>query len=403
MTIELEVLAGTDVGRRFAFAGHETFLVGRSANAHLRLDDRDKHISRNHFLIEVNPPRCRVIDLKSNNGTHVNGTRIDTAELKDGDEIRAGQTRLRVHVALGTETVDYRPDTIVDLADAVADETEAPPSVPGYEIVRELGRGGMGTVHLARRLSDGLEVALKMVNNAGNASGAQIARFLREASILEQLDHPNIVRFLEMGEAHGRPFFAMDYVAGVSAAKLVKGKSPLPVKSAVRIVTQVLRGLEHAHERRFVHRDIKPGNILIGESERAEGKKIVKLADFGLARVYQASRLSGLTLHGDIGGTVAYMPPEQITNYREVSPAADQYSAAATLYFLLTGQPVYDFAASELEPLVLILQEDPIPIQDRRGDISDDLAETIHRGLMREPRHRFADVAAFREALGEHS
>lgn len=394
--VELEVIEMSGGGQRFAFAGHETFLVGRSAKAHLRLDEGDKLVSRHHFLVEINPPRCRLIDLKSNNGTFVNGVRVSTAELKDGDEIRAGQAWLRVSIAADEATVTHQ-DAIVDLSEAetkILDEATA--GVPGYEIVRELGRGGMGVVYLARRTADGGEAALKMVHPAGNASRTQIARFLREASILGQLDHPNIVRFREMGEASGRPYFVMDYVPGANAGQLLKDQGPLPVKLAVRIVGQVLRGLEHAHERRFVHRDIKPANILIGAGD---GKKVVKLADFGLARVYQASQLSGLTVSGDIGGTVSYLPPEQITNYRDVSPAADQYSAAATLYYLLTGKPVYDFATSPMQPLVLILQEDPVPIQTRRPDLPDDLAETIHRALMREPRHRFADVAAFRAEL----
>src|SRR5262249_39332353 len=144
--------------------------------------------------------------------------------------------------------------------------------------------------------------------------------------------HPNIVAFQEMGESEGRLYFAMDYVRGTDAAALLKEHGPLPVARAVGLVRQMLRALDYAHAKQFVHRDIKPANLLVAG---AGGQETARLADFGLARVYQASQLSGLTMTGDIGGTVAFMAPEQITNYREAKPPVDQYAAAASLYNLL--------------------------------------------------------------------
>src|SRR5262249_44289157 len=125
----------------------------------------------------------------------------------------------------------------------------------------------------------------------------------------------------------------------------------------------------------------------------------VRVADFGLARKYQASQLSGLTMAGALGGTVAYMPPEQILDFRNVQPAADQYSAAATLYTLLTGGFVYDLPRELQKQLVLILQEDPVQIRQRRSEIPKELAGVIHRALAREPHERFADAAAMCAAL----
>src|SRR5262249_31321071 len=141
-----------------------------------------------------------------------------------------------------------------------------------------------------------------------------VDRFLREAGILRQLEHPHIVAFREMGEAGDRLFFAMDYVQGTDAGRLLQRDGPLAVARAVRLTCELLEALEYAHARGFVHRDIKPANMLVTEEG---GREAVKLADFGLARVYHASELSGLTLGGELGGTLAYMAPEQITHYRE--------------------------------------------------------------------------------------
>jgi serine/threonine-protein kinase len=145
-----------------------------------------------------------------------------------------------------------------------------------------------------------------------------------------------------------------------------------------------------------VHRDIKPANLLVADDA---GKKLVKLADFGLARVYQASRMSGLTMQGDVGGTVAFMPPEQITQFRQVKPPADQYSAAATLYTMLTGKLLFDFQAGVAPSLTIVLQEEPVPVRQRRPDIPEELARAIHRALDKEAANRFADVREFRAVL----
>ena len=155
-------------------------------------------------------------------------------------------------------------------------------------------------------------------------------------------------------------FFAMDYVPGRDAEKLVKENGPLPIDRAVRLTCDMLEALCYAHARRFVHRDIKPSNLLVTTSE---GIDVLKLADFGLARVYHSSRISGLTITGDIRGTPPFMPPEQITRYRDVTPACDLYSAGATLYYLLTGCYVYDFPKRVELRLLKILEEDPVPIR----------------------------------------
>ncbi len=410
MELKLTVTSGPHQGREFTFDGHDTFLVGRVDDAHLQLSYDDPYFSRRQFVVEINPPRCRVLDLKSRNGTSVNGARIETADIVDGDEISAGHTTFKVSVVLPTlleqPTLDLpqpNRDVTVDYERSVApkhtlvyDATEkfAP---TGYEIDGELGRGGMGIVYRATRLSDGLGVAIKTITSAIGTTRKHVERFVRECKILGELQHSNIVGFHDVDESNGTIFLVMELVLGPDARKVLNERGPLDTKTAVRLICQMLGGLAHAHSKGFVHRDIKPANILIASP--AGGKRTAKLGDFGLARAYETSQLSGLTMQGDIGGTPAYMAPEQVTHYRDAKPAADQYAAAATLYSLLTKQYAHDMPKSIPAQLVQIATEDPVPIRDRRSDLPAGLADAIHKALSREPKHRFTDVLAFRTAL----
>ena len=423
------------------------FIVGRSERAHFRLSVKDRYIPRFHFMVEINPPQCRLTDLRSRNGTYVNGVKVTAADLKNGDEIKAGKTILRVSVdgdspaALSVargksqknaaipapfrtakpakpvtpatpELVRITPPRdptpaglqtdccricleAVSAGDRTSTLSRSHPNLPpvcsrcqraiqnhpqpilGYHIVREIGRGGMGIVYQALRAADGNLVALKTITTAGTPSSGDIQRFLREASILRLLDHPHIVTYRGEGEADGLVYFAMDFVRGCDTDQLLrKNKGPLAISRAVGLVCQLLNALAYAHSRKFVHRDIKPANILVTEGN---GRETVKLADFGLARIYQASTLSGLTFRGELGGTPAFMPREQILNFREAKPAADQYSAAATLYYLLTNQLIYDSPDNLNRLLWMILQQDPVPIRMRREEIPEGLAVIVHR------------------------
>jgi serine/threonine-protein kinase len=263
--------------------------------------------------------------------------------------------------------------------------------------VRELGRGSMGVVYQALRAADGRLVALKTIKPAVVPSPAETERFLREAQILNELDHPNIVAFHEMGESRSLLYFAMDFVAGIDAAQVLKQqRGPLPVARAVDLVCQLLQALDYAHAKGFVHRDVKPANLLVTQEG---GRELVKLSDFGLARIYQTSRMSGLTQNHEWGGTVPFMAPDQINDLRGTKPPADQYSAAATLYNLLTDRFIYDFPEKLHAKIMKVLLEDPVPIRQRRPDLPEELAQVIHRALAREPQNRFGSVREMRRAL----
>jgi eukaryotic-like serine/threonine-protein kinase len=408
--VNLTIISGPHRGREFVFDGHDTFLVGRTKDCHFQLSFDDPYFSRRHFLVEVNPPRCRLTDLKSRNGTLLNGTHVQTAEVADGDEIGAGHTVFKVCVIAPPAVV--APTVIQTAAPVVAPTvlvTNAPPaveatfvqepselSIPGYRLECELGRGAMGVVYYATREYDGLAVAVKTILPAAGTSRKHIDRFLRECRILSKLEHPNIVTFREFGEVDGMIFLAMDLVEGSDLGARSRERGPEEIPTAVRMVCQMLAGLAHAHSLGFVHRDIKPANILIGSDGM---KRVVKVADFGLARVYDASQISGLTMQGDIGGTPAFMAPEQVTHYREVKPAADQYSAAATLYNMLTGCYPHDLPQDIHEQFAHIVCAEPVPIAERRADIPPKLATVIHKALSREPEERYPDVLAFRKEL----
>jgi serine/threonine-protein kinase len=430
--IVLRVTKGPYSGREFRFTGHDTFFVGRSPQAHFRLGGQDRYFSRIHFMVEANPPQASLVDMGSQNGTFLNSQRVtDPILLAEGDRIQAGDTVLTVSLpgalTLASPatspppplTLPSSPTTVPPTSPLsqdgcrVCDPREDvsacpicpscqalmsghPPLLPGYRIVRELGRGGMGVVYLAVRDSDGAVVAVKTVTPALVGSPDLVERFLREARVLKALVHPHIVAFRDMGEANGRLYFAMDFVRGIDAEGLLASHGPLPVDRAVGLMAQVLQALHYAHLQSFVHRDVKPANILI---THCNGEEHACLADFGLARIYQATQLSGLTATGAVGGTPAYMAPEQVTCYRDSRPASDQYAAAATLYVLLTGKLTYDFVPTTYGQLGQLLHDDPVPIQQRRADLPAALAETIHRALARDPNNRFPDARAFRRAL----
>jgi serine/threonine-protein kinase len=441
MQVTLTVTAGPNTGKVFTFSGHDVFIVGRSKRAHFQLPGTDRYFSRIHFMIEVNPPQCRLMDMGSRNGTHVNGQRVQTADLKDGDQIKGGHTILRVavqpdepvdpsvHEATTVPPVVVAPIATMPFPGPVVTPVAAPTTVAcrvcgasmpesrtgpslcpacraeadqqpqpigGYRIVRELGRGGMGVVYQALREADDSLVALKTIIPEGAPSPADLRRFLREAEILRGLDHPHIIAFRDMGTSNGQLFFAMDFIPGTDAAHILSDQGPLSVSRAVRLICQLLEALEYAHARKFIHRDLKPANLLVMQ---VNGRDVVKLADFGLARTYQSTALSGLTMTGAIAGTVPFMPPEQIVNFRGVTPQADQYSAAATLYNLLTGKYVYDLPSLIQDQLLRVLQDDPVPIQSRRPSLPKGLAAVIHRALAREPKDRFPDARAMRKAL----
>jgi eukaryotic-like serine/threonine-protein kinase len=266
-----------------------------------------------------------------------------------------------------------------------------PPRIIGdYEVLDELGHGGNGMVYRARQRSLNRMVALKMIPDSFLLSGDKVKRFLLEAETAANLDHPNIVPIYEIGELGGQHFFSMKLVDGRSLAEMMP-QIRKDLRKAVGLLVTVARAVQHAHVRGVIHRDLKPGNILIDE----EGQPHV--ADFGLAKRIEAAE--GMTLAGQVLGTPAYMPPEQASSTaKQITVAVDIYSLGAILYSILTGKAPFS-GGSAAEVLQKVREDEPVrPAHLQRG-VDRDLETICLRCLEKQPSKRYSSAEAFADEL----
>lgn len=283
--------------------------------------------------------------------------------------------------AAGESTGATRPPDDTASADDSWELSAAPalPSLPGYEVLREIARGGMGVVYEARQTSLNRPVAVKIILHGALASPADRRRFIAEAAAAARLKHPNIVVIHEVGECAGQPYFSMEYVAGESLARIARRQLPTP-QQAARYVGEVARAVQFAHENGVLHRDVKPSNVLVDQSGR------VRVMDFGLAKQLDAD--DKLTMTGQIMGTPSYMAPEQISGGAEIGPACDVYGLGALLYELLTGQPPFQ-GASQVETLLAALESDPTPPRRINPSAPHALEMIALKCLAKDPRDRY--------------
>ena len=267
-------------------------------------------------------------------------------------------------------------------------------ALPGYEILEELGRGGMGIVYKARQLSLQRLVAIKVIPLSGAGEAQVIARFHQEGLLAARLVHPNLVVAYDAGAVAGFPYFVMEFVDGAGLDELVMERGPLPVAEACEVVRQAALGLQHIHEHGLVHRDVKPSNLMLTPSGQ------VKVLDLGLARfLNEPARGSRITSHGQFLGTLDYVAPEQCDDSHAVDIRADIYSLGCTLYHLLVGQPPFGAPAYE-SPLLKMKAhaEVPVPpIRERRPEVPEPLAAVLGRMLAKDRNRRYArpgDVVA---------
>ncbi|MDD5311460.1 MAG: serine/threonine-protein kinase [Dehalococcoidia bacterium] len=453
----MKIISGPMSGTAFDFNEHDVFIFGRASDCHCCLPD-DPCISRHHFLLEVNPPEIRLKDLGSLNGTYLNNMkfggrekneqqeeaakRASYCDVNDGDLIKVGDSMIRVATEavndsqapsscikcgkpIGVkerEALAYiggtflchecrnklvaplpsikedskrgKANVLDDLLLAIFGAEQSSPNIPGYQFLKELGKGGFGKVYLVKRNRDDKELALKvMLSGKKNVNDKDVQRFQREMKICMNLRHKNIVTLEEQGTSNGLFYFTMEYCPGGNMGRLIdKREGPIEVDEAMPMMLQILDGLVYAHEKSIVHRDLKPENILLDNSQ-----KVAKISDFGLSKNFEQAGLSGFTAAGEYAGTPNYMPKEQLLDYKHIKPTSDIFSIGATFYHMLTGDFVYDFVHGS-DPLVAILEGKVIPIKKRRI-IPKKLADVIDKSISPEANDRYQTAAEMKKDL----
>jgi serine/threonine protein kinase/formylglycine-generating enzyme required for sulfatase activity len=372
--------------------------------------------SRPLFHTEVEVTRFDKGDSKGENPSNLDATYVQTSSSGPAPD-RMSKTNLDATLVAGPAPPP---------ASTMRETPARPRRIGNYELIHELGRGGMGVVYKAMDLRLNRLVALKMIRAGTTASADEVDRFLKEARAEARLDHPNIVPLYEIGEAEGLPFFAMALVEGGSLEQR-RIQGPLPPREAARLVLLVAEGVHHAHERGIVHRDLKPHNILLsadestlslsGSSGRGKqsssglgdsdsktrtqprggpGMPIPKVSDFGLARVVDQE---GMTATGDVMGTPSYMPPEQAAGRtHEIGPLTDVYALGAVLYALLTGRPPF-LGSSPAETMRLVMDQDPVVPRQLNAGVPLDLQTICLKCLEKKPERRYASAALLAEDL----
>ena len=493
----VRVEQGPRHGEEFTFEEADNLIVGRegpTCRAHLRLDPEDRFVSQNHFMLEIRPPSCLVRDLGSKNGTEVRHAgertwrRIDEEEMKSGDEVRVGETVLRVlhemagepapqlqcirclspleaaaGVAVGSisyRDVDFmcdrcraevdadrsripepafrcsgdrcghdltqransdgRAGELVGIADYLCEDCAelqrhiARTYIGGYLLLEEVGIGGMGIVYRVWHPDTGRVAALKQLLKPLQAPPDKRQRFRREVALLQQLTHPGVTRLFEAGEDDNLPFFVSEFVPDGHLGQFVsdKGEPLLSPEAVARLMADMLVGISAVHEQGIVHRDLKPENVLL---RSVDGSLVPKVADFGLSRSYEVHG-GTITVKGQFGGTLAYLPPEQINDFKDSRPPVDVYSAGVCSYYLMTGLYPLDFPTPwQVQRLSSLMEGGPMPrnphnmaltstrkpIRERRPDLPGKLAAVVDHAVARDADRRIQSAEQFRGDLLE--
>jgi formylglycine-generating enzyme required for sulfatase activity len=270
------------------------------------------------------------------------------------------------------------------------------PEIPGYEILGICGHGGMGVVYRARQLGANRLVALKMLRAVEGASPTERLRFQIETEAVARLQHPHIVQLHEVGEVRGQPFFSLEYCDGGILTDRLKRQRPSPREAAALIET-LARAMHYAHLRGVVHRDLKPGNVLLASPGRESGELIPKITDFGLAKRIDAEARD-VSKSGAIMGTAGYMAPEQAAGQvHDTGPAADVYALGALLYECLTGRPPFEGPAHVV--LLRVMQDEPIPPSRLDATLPRDLETICLKCLSKKPDRRYASAEELADDL----
>jgi serine/threonine-protein kinase len=263
-----------------------------------------------------------------------------------------------------------------------------------YETGEKLGSGGMSNVYKATDRILERTVAVKILAEHLSDDERFVARFKREALAVARLIHPNIVQVYDTGVDDGRHYIVMEYVEGRSGAQILTRQGPVEAETAAEIGIEACAGLDYAHRRGIIHRDVKPGNLMISGGPVGGGEMTVKLTDFGIARAIEQTRITQV---GSVVGTAAYLSPEQVRG-EEATPATDVYALGVVLYQFLTGRLPYE-GSSLAELAVRQQNEKPLPPSTYNGEVPDTFGAAVLRALEGDPRRRYASAEELSRGL----
>jgi pSer/pThr/pTyr-binding forkhead associated (FHA) protein len=441
------------------FSSNRTFSIGRDKSCDVVLEARG--VSKRHCELVASESGWSVRDLGSTNGVLVNSKRLLTDRkqpnhasiLKQGDRVQIGEAILRIEfdstggdkteiLILSSEkdnsdssqrsgaggNTSYHPmkpvktfvagkgsiskpsngrrkeasaiqSTPANLDCSEMTQDEARREFRDYLLMQRIGSGGMGEVWLARKKSkDSEECAIKFLKHGQDQSTAEQdrRRFAREMQIATSMNHPAVVRCVDCGQDDENLFIVMEYCDGGNLGELLRRTGKLSERRAIRLLDRLLGGIAHAHELGIVHRDLKPSNILLQRTKG--GKYVPKIADFGLAKYYLLAGDSGMTVQGSVGGSWNYMPKEQLTDFRFVSPRSDVWSVAAMFFETLTltlPRP----SKRGVDPIRTILGSKHVSLGEAMPDAHPELVQFVDRCLDPVPENRFEDAIAMRKGL----
>lgn len=428
-TVRLTVTEGTLTGQEYVFSDRTVCIIGRAKDCHLPLpnDENHKTVSRYHCLLEIDPPAIRIRDLGSLHGTFVNdqmigrrspdqtpeqGMQLNQSgyDLYHGDEIKLGKTVFRVSSDVPPDDSTRVNQTAIGDATAMIDRTHfqtsvgsglinsvsdsSSPVIAGYTVVRQLQHQAGRSTYLVHRANSKELVTLTLFQPEKIIQPTTAVTFLQNLEIIKSLQHPHIVRLQEVGYTNAM-FFLISAYAEVSTLKERVQQGRLSSGEAIAITLQLLDGLQYAHQtgaagrQGIVHGSINPDQILLtGTLPTAQ------IADYGIASALAHAGLSSLSSYVNLP---AFMPRQQVIDFKYAQPEADIWAVAACLYYMLTGTYPRNFSGKD--PYLIVLQTDPVPIRQREATIPAALADLVDLALVDNPGVYFKNAAAFKQAL----
>ncbi|WP_372371284.1 protein kinase [Candidatus Uabimicrobium sp. HlEnr_7] len=348
--------------------------LGRSRKCLVPIND--VRLSRIHCVVFYHNEHFYIQDNNSTNGTYVNERNIDTPKrLEHSTTINIGGTQI----------------TYIENDQSVKNKSVPSEKIGPYRLLEKIGKGGIGAVYKVQKDDTDEIYALKILKPEVAEDEKIVARFIKEARVTAILDHPSIVKTIDMGVYKSEPYIVLEYLPDPSLSEVVHKKRKISLEQTLLIIEQIASALVCSHKQGVIHRDIKPSNILVSDKWHA------KLIDMGLVKVIHES---GLTLSGQAMGTPRYMSPEQILDSKSVDPRTDIYALGATMYYCICGKPpYYDVHDKRIASLLKkIYDSSPAPISSVI-EVPNVIEELIDKSMARNPGDRFRSAKSFYKAV----